>query len=194
MSSTETLAPSIPPNAPVGGLTFTKPAATSVSYYKIAPSIPITFGWNFTALYVTPTALTVSAYCASNKNTYTVGPSGGIIPGTATEIVWEPWTYQTGAGQQTPLAQATYTLQVYDERSTANPSPGFFEYNTQMTFALYTPQPYTPLAEWTCAGCKNAAPGSLQPHPAVFGIVATAVVMLISGWGILRHMVDRRQR
>lgn len=146
-SSSSTTGPiSIPNTVPAGGLTFTKPPATTVAYYKIAPSISLTFGWNLTGLYVTPTHLTVSAYCASNGNTYSVGPTNGIIPGDATEIVWEPYTYQTGAGVQTPLVQGTYTLRVQDERGTAAiGSPGLFSYNSEMTFALYTPQAYTPL-------------------------------------------------
>jgi len=190
MSSTSQI--SIPANAAVGGISFTQPPTTTVSYFKIAPSIPITFGWNFTSLYVQPSALTLSAFCSSNQNHYPVGATDGIIPGTATSVVWEPWTYQTANGQQTPLVQGTYTLQVQDERGSAAPiRGGFFSYNEQMTFALYTPQPYTPLSEWVCAQC-NAGAGPLQPHPAVFGLVATIVVMLISGWSVLRNMADRR--
>jgi hypothetical protein len=148
---TTTAPVSIPADAPVGGISFTQPATTTVSYYKIAPSIPITFGWNFTSLYVQPSALTLSAFCSDNQNRYPVGPTDGIIPGTATSVVWQPWTYQEGNGQQTPLVQGTYTLQVQDERgSTAAIRGGFFSYNDQMTFALYTPQPYTPLSgEWS---------------------------------------------
>lgn len=146
VSATSTSTPvSIPAGAAAGGLTFTQPAVGTVSYYKIAPNIPITFGWNFTGLYEQPKSLTVSAYCSENKNTYPVGPT--VIPGTATQIVWEPYTYQTGAGLQTPLAQATYTLQIQDEQgTTAIGSPGLFSYNTALTFALYTPQAYTPLS------------------------------------------------
>lgn len=144
MSSTTPI--SIPANAPAGGISFTQPPTTAVSYYKIAPSYTITFGWNMTDVLVTPASLTFSAYCSSNKNTYPVGTI--TAPGTATQMVWEPWTYQTGqGGQQTPLVQGTYTLMVQDERgTTAIGSAGMFNYNNQLTFAFYTPQPYTPLA------------------------------------------------
>src|SRR5258708_29413257 len=136
---------SSPANASVGGMSFTKPPATAISYYKLATNIPITFGWNLTSLYVTPTSLTFSAYCSSNGNTYPVGPTS--VPAGDTELVWQPWTYQTGQGVQTPLVQGTYTMQVQDERGTsAVGSPGLFQYNNQMTFAFYTPQPYTPLS------------------------------------------------
>ncbi|KAF8325804.1 uncharacterized protein EI90DRAFT_3071792 [Cantharellus anzutake] len=185
---------SIPANAPVGGISFTKPPATAVSYYKLATNIPITIGWNLTSLYVTPTSLTFSAFCSSNGNTYPVGPTS--VPGTVTELTWTPWTYQTGAvGVQTPLIQGTYTLQVQDERgTTALGSPGLFQYNDQMTFAFYTPQPYTPLSEWQCASCQKGAAGMTQPHPALFGIVAATLIMLLSGWGLLRSFFHRTSR
>lgn len=145
MSTTTASLVSIPPDAPAGGISFTQPVTTTISYYKIAPSYTVTFGWNMTNVLVTPTALTFSAYCSSNKNAYPVGTV--TVPGTATQLLWEPWTYQTGAGQQTPLVQGTYTLQVADEQgSSAIGKAGRFNFNNQLTFAFYTPQPYTPLA------------------------------------------------
>jgi len=148
----------------------------------------MTFGWNLTSVLVTPSVLTFSAYCSSNKNTYPVGTV--TVPGTATTITWEPWSYQTGAGQQTPLVQGTYTLQVNDEQgTTANGEAGRFNYFNGLTFAFYTTQPYTPLAQWTCAGCENGAK-ILAPNTAIIGVIATFAVMLISGWGLLRSMVN----
>lgn len=145
MSSSTTSLVSIPPNAPAGGISITEPVTTTVSYYKIAPSQTMTFGWNMTDVLVTPSVLTFSAFCSSNKNTYPVGTV--TVPGTATQILWEPWTYQTSQGLQTPLVQGTYTLLVADERGTsAVGAAGRFNYNNQLTFAFYTPQPYTPLA------------------------------------------------
>lgn len=193
MSSSTTSLVSIPPNAPAGGISITEPVTTTVSYYKIAPSQTMTFGWNMTDVLVTPSVLTFSAFCSSNKNTYPVGTV--TVPGTATQILWEPWTYQTSQGLQTPLVQGTYTLLVADERGTsAVGAAGRFNYNNQLTFAFYTPQPYTPLAQWTCAACKSGAV-SLKPHPAMFGIAVTLAVMLISGWSVLRSMVNHdRQR
>lgn len=135
---------SIPDDAPAGGMFWKQPATTTVSYYKLAPSYTVTLNWNLTSLYITPTSLTFSAYCSSNKNTYAIGPTS--VAGTETQLLWSPWDYQTGAGQQTPLVQGTYTLQVNDERgTTAYGTPGMFQYNNAITFAMYTPQPYTPL-------------------------------------------------
>lgn len=135
----------IPSTAAVGGLTITQPPATSVSFFKIAPSNQITFAWNFTSLYSTPAHLTISAIC-DNGNTYPVGPTDGIIDGTATSVVWDPFSYDQ-ANPNTPLAQSTYTLSIWDDRGrTAARAPGLFQPTAGLTFALYKPQSYTPLA------------------------------------------------
>lgn len=136
---------SIPQSAPAGGLTITQPPQTQTSFFKIAPSNTITFAWNFTYLLSTPTHLTVSAVC-ENGNTYAVGPSDGIIPGSATSVTWDVWSYQQ-ANPNTPLAQATYTLHIWDDRGPgAARAPGLLQENDALQFAMYSPQAYTPLA------------------------------------------------
>lgn len=136
---------SIPQSAPAGGLTITQPPQTATSYFKIAPSNTITFAWNFTSLLSTPTHLTVSAIC-DNGNTYPVGPTDGIIPGDATSVTWDLWSYQQ-AHPSTPLAVASYTLNIWDDRGPgAARAPGLLQENTALKFAMYSPQPYTPLA------------------------------------------------
>src|SRR5258705_5007377 len=95
----------IPQSAPAGGLLITQPPQTAVSFFKIAPNQPITFGWNMTYVIATPTRLTASAIC-DNGNTYPVGPTDGIIPGTASSVVWDVYSYQQNNPNK-PLAQAT---------------------------------------------------------------------------------------
>lgn len=144
-NSTSTSRLIIPQTAPVGIITITQPPQTATSFYKIAPSQLITFAWNFSMVLATPTHLTVSAVCA-NGNTYPVGPTNGIIPGTATSVVWDVYSYQQNH-PNTPLAQATYTLNIWDDRGPGSArEPGYLQPNTGLQFALYTPQPYTPLA------------------------------------------------
>ena len=121
------------------------PPLASTSFYKIAPGEYVTFGWNFSYLAVAPTAITVSAAC-ENGNTYPVGPSNGVIAGDAQSVVWYPYGYQT-ANPSLPLAQAEYTLLVFAQGGpSAAATPGYLAPNSQLQFALYTPQPYTPLA------------------------------------------------
>ena len=136
---------SIPQSAPVGGLTITMPPQTATSFYKIAQSNPVTFGWNFTGLYSQPAHLTLHAV-GENSNTYPVGPSDGIIDGTATSVVWDLYEYNQ-QNPNTPLAQGSYNLRIWDDRGAdAVRAPGLFDPNSALKFALYSPAAYTPLA------------------------------------------------
>ncbi|KAF7416083.1 hypothetical protein PC9H_002343 [Pleurotus ostreatus] len=176
---------SIPATAAVGGVTITQPPQTATSFFKVAQGQLITFGWNFTSLYITPTHLTVSAVC-DNGNTYPVGPTDGVIDGTATQVVWDPWAWQQ-AGTNTPLAQASYTLHIWDDRG---PNPprigGYMQPNTALKFALYTPQAYTPISSgWSCAACSGAL-SQYVAHPAFVGILTTFLVIFLSGFSLLR--------
>jgi len=181
--------PSIPLGAAAGAVTLTMPPIQSTSFYKIAPSQSITFGWNFTGLYVTPTAITVAAVGA-NGNTYPVGPTDGVIPGNAQSVVWYPYGYQT-SNPSLPLAQASYTLHIWgDGGPSAAPTPGFLAPYSGTVFALYTPQAYTPLTSgWQCAGCSGALP-QLKIDSALPGVVAMIVIMLLSGFTTLRRVLD----
>ena len=135
----------IPQTAAVGGVTITQPKVTATSYYKIAENQMITFGWNMTSVIATPTSITVSAVC-ENGNTYPVGPTNGVIDGKATSVVWDVYAYQE-SNPNLPLAVATYTLSIWgDSGPSAAASPGYFSPNSNLEFALYTPQPYTPLS------------------------------------------------
>jgi hypothetical protein len=139
---------SIPATAAAGGITITQPPQTATSFFKIAPGQLITFGWNFTSVLATPTHLTVSAVC-DNGNTYPVGPTDGVIAGTATNVVWDPYAYDQANPSQ-PLAQAGYTLRVWDDRGPGAPRRGgYMQENNALRFALYTPQDYTPLNSGT---------------------------------------------
>lgn len=141
-SSSTTL--SIPQSAPAGELTIIQPPQTATSYFKIAPSNTIMFQWNFSYVLSTPTHLTVSAVC-ENGNTYPVGPTDGVIPGDATSVTWDLWSYQQ-AHPATPLAPRSYTLNIWDDRGPGAPrEPGLLQENSQLRFALYSPQAYTPL-------------------------------------------------
>ena len=99
----------------------------------------VTFGWNFTSLYVTPTSLTLQAYCSQNPYTYPVGPTNGIA-GDSTQYVWDPYSQEQSAGA-TAFAEASYTLRIFDERGYgAAASPGYLSSYSGTEFALYRPQ------------------------------------------------------
>ncbi|GAA5993896.1 hypothetical protein JCM11641_004734 [Rhodosporidiobolus odoratus] len=177
---------SIPNTAPAGGLTYLTPAATAAaSYYKIASGNPITFGWNYTSLYSTPTSLTFEARCSANGNTYPVA----TVAGSATSLVWDPWAYAQ-SGNAVPFAQASYTLRVYDERGPdATAQAGLFNgANSIVNFAMYSPASYTSLSDgWSCAGCSAATSliASYLSHPALVALPVTLALVLIGGAGVL---------
>lgn len=182
---------SIPQTAPVGIITITQPPQTATSFFKIAPSQAITFAWNFSMVLATPTHLTISAIC-DNGNTYPVGPTNGIIDGTATSVVWDVYSYQQNY-LNTPLAQASYTLSIWDDRG-PNPTraPGYLQPNSGLRFALYTPQSYTPLASgWQCNIC-NGALSTFPTNPALVGVFTMILVMFLSGFSLLRLMPRMR--
>ena len=82
--------------------------------------------------------------------------------------------------------------------------------NSALRFALYTPQAYTPLGGgtlnlfdiflseeppalldlhfigWTCAGCSGSL-AAYTAHPAFAGVIATFIIMFLSGFHLLRH-------
>ncbi|SOV01298.1 uncharacterized protein UDID_01125 [Ustilago sp. UG-2017a] len=178
----------IPSSAPAGGVTVTQPIQTAdPSYYKIARGVDVTLGWNFTSVLQYPRTLTVQAYCSDNLNTYDIATA---LPGTATSVVWSPYNYSTSVEASNPnlpqLIAASYRLLIYDERGmSVGASPGLMQPNTKVQFALYNPQAYTPLASgWICAACSGAT-GLKAMHPAFIGLIATVVIAVVSGWGLL---------
>ncbi|KAI1798426.1 hypothetical protein LXA43DRAFT_968735 [Ganoderma leucocontextum] len=175
----------IPVSAPAGGITITQPPQTATSFFKIAPSNTITFAWNFTDVLATPTSLTVSAI-GDNGNTYPVGPTNGVIDGTATSVTWDLWSYQQ-AHSNLPLAPGSYVLHIWDDRGPgAAESPGYLQENSALKFALYTPEAYTPLESWVCSTCSSAW-SDFTTHPAFVSLTVTVVVMFLSGYSLIRQ-------
>ncbi|KAG2050380.1 hypothetical protein BDR06DRAFT_984037 [Suillus hirtellus] len=151
------------------------PPIQSYSYYKIAPSEYVAFGWNFSSIIVTPTALTVAA--VTNGNTYPIGPTDGVIYGTAQSMVWYPYGYQT-TNPSLSLVQASYTLHIGAQGGpSAFPTPGYLEPNSELVFAMYTPQAYTPLS-------SGALP-QFKMNSALPGVVTMNIIMLLSGFTTL---------
>lgn len=126
--------------------------------YKIGDYV--TFGWNYTGLSVTPTAVDVVATATVNsiKSTWTL--TSNMTFETKGDFTWDTQAYQTIAqNNQQPLAIDTYTLFIYDAESsvTATAGAGSLTANAALTFGLYTGQPYTPLASgWVCGTCSSA--------------------------------------
>ncbi|ORY33352.1 hypothetical protein BCR39DRAFT_463616 [Naematelia encephala] len=187
-ASSTTSSISIPGTAAAGGLTVTQPPSTaSASYFKIAEHEFITFGWNLTSLYVTPQHLTIIASCSANGNTYPVGPTASpsnTIPANQTQIIWNPHEWEQIPGQ-TPFAEATYVLKIWDERGPGvGVKGGFFSPYAGTDFMMYRPEQYTSIADgWKCTTCSNAF--NHLSEPTGLALVTSFLIMLFSAWNIL---------
>ena len=164
---------------PAGGVSMITPALISgAQYYKIQDYV--TFAWNYTSLSVTPSAVDVLATCSSNSALYTIAMNQSIS-GPTQAITWDTGAYQASA--TIPLLVATYTLIIYDADSSISDAPraGYLGVYDQLTFGMYTPQPYTPIQDYVCATC-NGAMSSMERHTWRFLFGMVAVTVLSFGW------------
>lgn len=123
-------------------------------YFKIGDFV--TFGWNYTSLEATPTAVNVMATCSANQQLYTISTNMTVANNTGA-VTWDTGSYQATAASN-PLLSQTYTLIIYDAASSisAPAQAGYLAVYNQYTFGMYTPQAYTPLGEFKCATCSGA--------------------------------------
>jgi len=130
------------------------PVSSGSQYYKIGDYV--TFGWNYTSLSVTPTAVDIFASCTANSNLYTLAVNQSVAESAVT---WDTNGYQATA--TVPLLTETYTLIIYDAASSisATAQAGYLAVYDSYTFGMYSPQPYTPLPEFQCATCSGALSG-----------------------------------
>lgn len=98
---------------------------------------------------VQPTSLTLVASCSANGNTYPIGPTGSssnTLPANATQVIWNPWQWEQIPGQ-VPFAEATYVLQIYDERGPGvGIKGGYLSPYSGTQFSMYRPAKYQSIA------------------------------------------------
>lgn len=111
----------------------------------------ITWQWNYTNVMATPTAIDVILSCSSITQSWTL--TANMSWTTPATFTWDSSVQANNA--QHPLVPNNYTLVVKDsqEAITAAAEAGYLAVQSAFTFGLYTPQPYTPLAEWDCTTC-----------------------------------------
>lgn len=146
---------------PAGGISLLTPAATQAAFFKIGDYV--TFAWNYTSLYATPTAINIMATCTANAQLYTIAANQTVNNATGA-VTWDTGGYQATAVQN-PLLTETYSLIIYDVDSGLNAAaqPGYLASFGSYSFGMYVPQPYTPLNEFQCATCiASAALGDLE--------------------------------
>jgi hypothetical protein len=133
---------------------MTPAISSGAQYYKIGSNV--TFGWNYTSLLGTPSAVNIMATCTANQQLYTIATNQTVGNNTGV-VTWDTGSYQATAVSD-PLLTQTYTLIIYDAASSisATAQPGYLAAYNQYTFGMYVPQPYTDLAGWQCATCSGA--------------------------------------
>jgi hypothetical protein len=132
---------------------LTPAAISGVQYYKIGDFV--TFGWNYTSVSSTPTALNIYASCTANHNTYTLAMNQTVGNSTGA-VLWDTGDYQATA--TIPLLTETYTLIIYDADSSisAPAEAGYMAAFTTYAFGMYTPQAYTSIGAVNCVTCSSA--------------------------------------
>jgi hypothetical protein len=132
------------------------PAATDgEQYFKIGDFV--TFGWNYTSLMATPTAVDVIASCSAINQQFTIAANVTIANSTQA-VIWDTNAYKA-AHSDRPLVTEEYTLVIYDAASSisAPAEPGYLAVFNSYKFGLYEPQPYQGLNEgFICATCSGA--------------------------------------
>lgn len=164
---------SIDPRVPAGKISLQTPASTDTTYIKIGEYA--TFEWEYQSVSVTPKKLNIQAFCSYNSETYTLATS---YSSSETSYVWDTEEFQANA--TVPLLTAQYTLQIYDssKNMSAIASPGYLAPFSQK-FAMYSPQAYTPMAQYSCVNCKKNDGSILDPTVAKW-VYAMIVLFLAS--------------
>ncbi|TVY25379.1 hypothetical protein LHYA1_G003706 [Lachnellula hyalina] len=164
---------------PAGGVSLMTPAVSAGSqYYKIGSNV--TFGWNYTSLLGTPSAINVMATCTANQQLYTIAANQTVANNTGV-VTWDTGAYQATA-LSNPLLVQTYTLIIYDAGSSisATAQPGYMSVYDSYTFGMYTPQPYTDLSGWKCATCSGAL-GETERR--ALGLMVGMAVLTVCSFG-----------
>jgi hypothetical protein len=153
------------------------PAATyqATNLYMIGDYI--TWGWNYTNLQGTPTAVDVFVSCATVSATWTL--TQNMTFETKGAYTWDTGEYQATAVSD-PLIVEQYTLVIVDSDSSisATAEAGYLAPYSGFKFGLYTGRPYSDLGDWECATC-SAALGAVERR-AVGAAVAMSVVTVLS--------------
>jgi hypothetical protein len=165
--------------APPGSIIMETPNvfAASAALYKIGDYI--TWGWNYTNLLGTPTAIDVLISCSTASETWTL--TSNMTFKTAGSYTWDSSVQESSIEEPLPVAMYTLIIKDSDTSITALPDPGYLGTFTQFTFGLYTPQPYLPFNEWTCDAC-NAALSKFDHHVLGFAITMGLVTVLSFTW------------
>lgn len=127
---------SIDPALPAGGINLETPSSDSTTYVKSGS--PVTFGWNYTSLSVSPSAINIEVSCSKNQQVYTLAQNQSL---KSSSIVWDTNKVTESGGLH--LISGEYTLMIYDSSKSSSEIASAGELSSfEYTFGIYVPQPY----------------------------------------------------
>ncbi|KAL7918532.1 hypothetical protein ACQKWADRAFT_237345 [Trichoderma austrokoningii] len=167
------------PESPPGNVVLQTPGIFNpgAALYRIGDYI--TWGWNYTNLLGSPTAIDVLIGCSAVSETWTLTANMTYKPSVA--YTWNSSVQATDVAQ--PLSNNMYTLIIKDSDAavTQIPDPGYLGTFNTYTFGLYTSQPYVNYDQWTCDAC-NAALAKFDHHVLGFAVTMGLVTVLSFTW------------
>jgi hypothetical protein len=156
------------------------PTKTARPLFKIGNSVELS--WNYTSVKQAPTAVDVLLSCKSKSATWTL--TGNMTYETKVSYLWD--TNEQANDGNNPLGTDMYTLIIKDSDAeiTDRPQPGYLNAATAFTFGLYTPQPYTRYADWTCHACSSAPP-TLDLGALKLALMMSLITLLSFTWFVV---------
>ncbi|TFB01639.1 hypothetical protein CCMA1212_006168 [Trichoderma ghanense] len=168
-----------PAESPPGSVVMQTPGvfAQSAALYKIGDYI--TWGWNYTNVLGTPTAIDVLISCSTASETWTL--TSNMTFKTSAAYTWDSSVQESSV--ESPLPVAMYTLIIKDSDAAVSgvADAGYLGTFSSFTFGLYTPQPYVPFPDWRCDAC-NAALSKFDHQVLGFAITMGLVTVLSFTW------------
>ncbi|KAK1750671.1 hypothetical protein QBC47DRAFT_393214 [Echria macrotheca] len=164
------------PQDPAGNVVMLTPAITDgTQLYKIKDYV--TWGWNYTNLQATPTAVDVKISCSAARQTWTL--TQNMTFATNGAYTWDTEAFQS-ANVASPLPVEQYTLLIHDSDGavTSTPEAGYLAPFSGFIFGLYSPRAPTPLDDFVCATCSGAM--SDMERRVLGGAVAMSIITVLS--------------
>ncbi|KAH6841122.1 hypothetical protein B0I37DRAFT_386164 [Chaetomium sp. MPI-CAGE-AT-0009] len=168
------------PQDPVGGVVMVTPGVfDGTQLYKIGDYV--TWGWNYTNVQATPTAIDLYVKCSKVPQPWTLTQNMSFTdPGTYT---WDTEKFQK-SNVANPLLTEQYTLVIADADGgiSATPEPGYLAPYSQFYFGLYERQEYHDNNDgYQCASCSGAGSG-MDNRAVGVAVVMSAVTVLSFTW------------
>ncbi|KAL2271895.1 hypothetical protein VTJ83DRAFT_1266 [Remersonia thermophila] len=177
------------PQDPVGGVVMLTPAPTDPNYPLFKIGEFVTWGWNYTNVQATPTAIDIYLKCSKVPQPWTLTANMSFAePGSYT---WDTKKFQT-ENVDNPLLTEQYTLVIADADGgiSATPEPGYLAPANALTFGMYHPQEYHDTHDgWQCASCSGAMSNVDRRAFGVAAAMSAATVLsftwFVAGFGAL---------